>query len=530
MTSNDPRPEAPRPQPSHGDAQPADPNGDAVFGRDAEPTYVPEQPPAGAPLHGDAVYGYPGYQSTAPQPPVHGYPAYGPPAYAQQYGSGYGQQYAAASYYGSEAGQYPGQVQYPNQGQYPGLGQYPGYGLPVPPAKPSVGRRLLIGVGSAALAVGLVLSGMAIAHSQNSDNTASQAPPGISNGAGNGSRNGDGSGSGNTGVFPGGVGNSPRGSGAGGNGTSASASVATKAQQTGIVTVVSVLSYQGAESAGTGMIVSSNGEILTNNHVINGATSITVTVQSTGKSYRADVVGTAPTKDVAVLKLRNASGLTTAKLGDSSDVQDLDVGDSVIGVGNAGGTGTLRASAGKVTALNKSITATDESGQDSEKLAGLIEINAGVVAGDSGGPLYDSHGDIVGMDTAASASSTGQTASTAYAIPIDNALKLAQQIHSGAASSVIHIGLPAFLGITVQPTTSGGALVYQIIDGDPADKAGMTAGSRITAVDGKTVTNSTTLKTVLSGYKPGQSVSVTWTDSGGQSHTANVNLTQGPAD
>ena len=102
---------------------------------------------------------------------------------------------------------------------------------------------------------------------------------------------------------------------------------------------MSVLGYQNAEGAGTGMVLTSNGEILTNNHVVNGATSITVTVASTGKSYRADVVGTDPTDDVAVISLRNASGLKTAKIGDSSGVA---VGDSIVGVGNAGGTGTLR--------------------------------------------------------------------------------------------------------------------------------------------------------------------------------------------
>ncbi len=93
------------------------------------------------------------------------------------------------------------------------------------------------------------------------------------------------------------------------------------------------------------MVLTSDGEILTNNHVVNGATSITVTIVSTGKSYRADVVGTDPTDDVAVIQLRNASGLKKANLGDSDDVK---VGDSIVGVGNAGGTGTLRASNGKV--------------------------------------------------------------------------------------------------------------------------------------------------------------------------------------
>jgi S1-C subfamily serine protease len=315
------------------------------------------------------------------------------------------------------------------------------------------------------------------------------------------------------------------GGSAGGSGTSTSVGIATSAQEQGVVTVVSVLKYQNAESAGTGMILTSNGEVLTNNHVVNGATSITVTVAASGKSYQASVVGTDPTQDVAVLQLRNASGLTTANLGNSSGVS---VGNAIVGVGNAGGTGTLRASSGTVTALNQSITATDETGQDGERLTGLIEVNADVISGDSGGPLYDSSGQVVGMDTAASAGQTAQ--STAYAIPIDSAVKIADQIETKVETSTIHIGLPAFLGVGVGADTAQGATVSSLLAGGPAASAGITAGSVITKVGGTAVTSGTSLKTALSGYQPGDRVSITWTGANGGSHTAQVTLATGPAD
>ena len=164
----------------------------------------------------------------------------------------------------------------------------------------------------------------------------------------------------------GGSGSNPfGGSSSGGSGTTATA-----AQQVGIVDVNTVLKYQGAQAAGTGMILSSDGEVLTNNHVVDGATSISVTVVSTGKTYTATVVGTDPTDDVAVIQLQHASGLQTAKLGDSSKVS---VGDAVTGVGNAGGTGKLTQASGTVEGLNQSLTATDDNGQNAEQLTGMIE-------------------------------------------------------------------------------------------------------------------------------------------------------------
>src|SRR5882757_5368163 len=178
---------------------------------------------------------------------------------------------------------------------------------------------------------------------------------------------------------------------------------ATTAQQVGVVDINTVLSYQGAEAAGTGMVLTSSGDVLTNNHVVEGATSIKVTIVSTGATYTAKVVGTDPTDDVAVIQLQNASGLQTAKIGDSSDVK---AGDAVTAVGNAGGTGgTPSAAKGSVTATGQTLTASDENGSNVETLTGMIEINANVVAGDSGGPLYDADGNVIGMDTAASTSS-----------------------------------------------------------------------------------------------------------------------------
>ena len=246
---------------------------------------------------------------------------------------------------------------------------------------------------------------------------------------------------------------------------------------------------------------------------------------STGAKYTAAVVGTDPTQDVAVLQLQNANGLKTIKLGDSNSVA---VGDAVTGVGNAGGAGgTPSVADGAVTALDQQITAADESGSNVQHLTGMIETNAPIQAGDSGGPLYDASGEVIGMDSAASA---GGAETQAYAIPIDHALQIAGQIESGSASSTVHIGLPAFLGVSVAPSGVQGAAVQSTLSGGPAAGAGISAGDVITSVGGAAVNTATDLQTALRKYKPGQSVDVTWTDQSGQSHTARVTLATGPAD
>src|SRR6516162_3059937 len=317
----------------------------------------------------------------------------------------------------------------------------------------------------------------------------------------------------------------------------------------GLVDVTSTLGYAGATAMGTGIVLTSNGEVLTNNHVINGATSVSVTDIGNGKTYKATVVGYDASHDIAVLQMSGASGLTTATTGDSSTVQ---VGDKVVGIGNAGGKGgTPSVAPGAVTALNQSITASDEGSSSSEQLSGLIETNADIQAGDSGGPLVNSHGQVIGVDTAASSgfqfgngfggngfgdngsSGSGQTSTTqGYAIPINTALSIARQIEAGQASSTVHVGTTAFLGVGIASSdqqTGTGVTIAGAESGTPAANAGLTGGDVITSVAGQTVSSGTSIQQVLERYHPGDKVSIAWTDTSGQSHTATVTLATGPA-
>jgi S1-C subfamily serine protease len=326
-----------------------------------------------------------------------------------------------------------------------------------------------------------------------------------------------------SGVLRGPIGSGSTGSGSTGSGsTTTSTGTATPAQMVGVVDIDTVLQYEGAEAAGTGMVLTSDGEVLTNNHVVDGATSIRVTVVSTGQTYTATVVGTDPSDDVAVLQLQDASGLATI----TPDPDGVDVGEAVTAVGNAGGTGgTPSAAAGTVTAVEQTITASDETGGDSEQLEGLIETDADVQSGDSGGPLYDADGEVVGMDTAASSGPVVD----GYAIPIDDALSIARQIVSGVDDATIHQGYPAFLGVSVRDGGSG-ALVAGVASGTAAADAGLAAGDTITAVDGDAVSSASGLTDALDARSPGDRVSLTWTDTAGTQHTATVTLGTGPAD
>ena len=333
--------------------------------------------------------------------------------------------------------------------------------------------------------------------------------------------------------------------------TALSASQIASRVDPGLVDVVSTDGDQGATSAGTGIVLSSNGEVLTNNHVIDGATSIKVTDIGNGKTYTATVVGYDASHDVAVIQLQDASGLTTANLGDSSTVH---AGDNVTALGNAGGKGgTPSVASGTVTALNQSITASDELSSASEQLTGLIETNAPIQPGDSGGPLVNSYGQVIGMDTAAGSNSQtpdpSATATQAYAIPIDNALSIARQIESGTTTADIHIGATAFLGVEIGSSSSSsnglggtggfgdpsgqtgttGVPVAGTLSGSPAANLGLTQGDTITAIAGQSVSSAADIAHALVKYHPGDSISITWVDQSGQSHTADLTLTTGPA-
>jgi S1-C subfamily serine protease len=307
-----------------------------------------------------------------------------------------------------------------------------------------------------------------------------------------------------------------------------SAAAATAAESQGIVLIDTQLGYQNAEAAGTGIVLSTNGEVLTNNHVIEGSTSITVEVPSTGKSYTATVVGDDPTDDVAVLKLQGATGLATANVDASHRVA---AGDAVTGVGNAEGGGVLLAAAGHVTGLDQSITTQADGSAASESLHGLIETDAAIEPGDSGGPLYDSSDEVVGIDTAASSGGSPD----GYAIPVATALDIAKRIEAGNAGGNVEIGYPAFLGVELGTAdasgfaASQGAEIAGVVVNGPAEQAGLAAGDVVTAIDGVAVASADELSAALRSHLPGDQVSITWVGADGRSRSASVTLTQGPA-
>jgi S1-C subfamily serine protease len=305
----------------------------------------------------------------------------------------------------------------------------------------------------------------------------------------------------------------------------------------GVVVIDTDLAYEGGQAAGTGMVLTSTGEVLTNNHVINGATSISVVVPGSGQRYAARVVGYDVSADVAVLQLQHASGLKTV----SASTVKASLGQKVHALGNAGGTGSLISAAGAVTGIGKTITASDDQG-GSERLNGLIETNAGVQAGDSGGPLLDSANRVVGMDTAASQGRFGfgyaaAVTPDAYAIPISTALSVAQKIEASQASATVHIGATAFLGVEVESIPSNGysrysdvsgALIAGVVPGGPASVAGLTTGDVITSIAGKTVTSPSAITKLVLSKKPGASVAVSYIDGYGDSGHLTVKLGSGP--
>ena len=319
-----------------------------------------------------------------------------------------------------------------------------------------------------------------------------------------------------------------------GPGETAVSSPATSAQSRGVVLINTELPYQDASGAGTGMVLTAAGQVLTSYHVVEGASMIKVTVAETGRTYQATVVGHDQTHDVALLQLKGASGLTAVKIDDDK----TSIGDKVTAVGNAGGTGTLAAAKGKIVSLDASITTASEGPVASETLSAMIETTADVVSGDSGGPLYDADGEVTGIDTAASSGSE----INGFAIPIHRALSIVQQIQSGNESSVVRVGPAAFLGVELGNAytssdsgypgagleESSGALVESVVNGTAADAAGMDEGDEITAVDGCTVTQAEDVTAALADHEPGDRVKLRWIDQSGSDHAATVTLGASP--
>ena len=428
----------------------------------------------------------------------------------------------------------------PDSGPYP-PSPPPGWTPQGPYGRPPRPRRRFSRLAVATLLIGATaFLGVAISHGfwQATASTASQTQPAA------------GSGSTGSGGAPFGSGNDGAPFGAGSSGSGSSSSNSASGAPTDVTSIASTvnpalvdinvtLGYEGGQAAATGIVLTSTGEVLTSNHVVNGATSISATDVGNGHTYKATVVGYDRSHDIAVIQLSGASGLRTAKLGDSSKAA---VGAGVVAIGNAGGTGGAPSAAGgTIVALGQQIVASDSGDGTSEQLTGLVETNADIQPGDSGGPLVDTAGEVIGIDTAASGGYSFQSSATqGFAVPINRAMTIISQIEGNHASATVHIGATAFLGVELQPTdaygdgfggssSASGATLARVLSGSPAAKAGLTAGDVITSVNGQTVDSPTTLSSLLGTHKPGDHVSIGWTDQTGQQHSATVQLATGPA-
>jgi S1-C subfamily serine protease len=556
---------------------------------DASPgtSWVPPSTPSpsGDPGHTQPIqpgYGQPGYGQDAQAGPGYGPPGHEAHAGARSGGPGQGEREdppsAAATELGTWTMSASGQGAWEpppggsgswgppppggGYGQPGGAGPPGGYGQPGGPPRRRRGNHplvyVLVALVAAALGAGTVFALQS--ESQPADsNSGSSLPPQQIPSPGSSQNNGN-------------------------TNTSGIDVQAVKAKvEPGVVDITSSLRYSGQVFEGTGMVLTSSGLVLTNNHVVDGSTGLTATIVTSGRRYNAQIVGTDATEDIALLRLVGVSGLRTVNVGDSSKVT---VGTQVVAMGNAGGQGgTPTVTSGSITAVGRTITASDAGSDSSETLHNMLQTNAPIAEGDSGGPLSNAAGQVIGMDTAANTQSFGGSGtSEGFAIPINRALAIVRQMAAGHGSATIHIGEPAFMGIAVASTSSSavslaespqqqlqqlqqaatgqpgsgfsspvnsngrclntgsgspvpspiapassGTLIAGAFCNAPADAAGLTGGDVILAINGRTVGAPSTLTNVLAQFRPGDRVSVSWMDTSGQRHTSFLKLISGPA-
>jgi S1-C subfamily serine protease len=545
--------------------------------------YGPPHPGYGTPYGAPGGYpaqpgGYPSQPGQPGQPPPGGYGQAAGQAQAGDYeqpgpAGGYGQPgYWQA---GAPGGGYPGQPGGP--GGYPGQPGAPGGGYPGMPGdylqQPPPPRRRMTGmVAYLAVAAVAAAAGAGTVLLANHASNQATAPPASapSNPFG---------GNGASGGFGGTPNQSPNS-----NVSNSTEQSVISAVRPGLVDITSSLQYQGGTAAGTGMVISSNGLVLTNNHVIEDSTSLSGKIVATGQTFHARFLGYDKTDDVAVIKLVGATGLKTVPLGSSSSVK---VGDGVVALGNAGGRGTIISVTGEITGLNQSITASDDGADNSEHLTGMLRTSANVQPGDSGGALASTAGKVIGMDTAAATGQfgNGDQSDVGFAIPISRALGIAQQIIKGQASTTVTIGGTGFLGVLVPghdagavaspaqqlqmqirdeqsgggiggggsgfgtPPKSGvgclqnninagipahvapvsaGALVIGALCGTPAANFGVNPGDVITSVNGQAVTTPNSLTGIMTALHPGGKVKVNWVTTSGAKESATMTLLTAP--
>ena len=555
--------------------EPDQPSSTSLTGDSSAPNPTAELPPFTQPIgypqpgYPGSGYGQPGYGQPGYGQPGYGQPGYFQASYPQQEQPGQGQSGAGQPGGGQPGGGQPGSGQ-PPYGNPPGYGGFSGYsgqpggGFGQPPGgygapggygQPPRPRRRALTTAITYIAVAAMAAtagGLVVAFA---DNTSQQ--PTASSGSGNGGSSNFGLP--NNGNFPG-AGNGNTGN----TGSSMPGSTlrrAVAAVSPSLVIITSNLKYDGngAAAAATGMIISRSGLVLTNNHVINGTTGLTATT-SGGTQYKAKWLGYDKSSDVAVIQLEGASGLTPVPIGNSANVK---VGDPVVGIGNADGTGHLSDASGTITNLDQTITASDEgSGFASERLTGMLQTDAHIIPGDSGGPLVNADGRVIGMDTAASTGSANNTAQdVGFAIPINHAVTIANKIIAGRPGPGLQIGSSGFVGVLVPsgprgtqstttnpqdqlrqqesleqreggpltqaPTTcvlddtsagipskvapvSSGTLVLGALCGTAAQRGGISAGDVITRVNSQAVTSPSSLMKILLGVHGGAKVTMTW--------------------
>ena len=438
-------------------------------------------------------------------------------------------------------------------------GDPPGYGyIPVPQAPR---RRLAAAISYAVVAaVAACAGGLAVALTSSSG-----SPPSASAGLSPGSSSAPG-------TEPGAAASSDAGiSGAALQGVQ-------NAVRPGLVVINSSLQDDGPDvygAAGTGMIISRSGLVLTNNHVIDGTNGLTATVVATGKTYPAIWLGYDKGSDIAVIKLEGASGLTPVPLGNSSAAR---VGDGVVVMGNAGGTGSITTATGAITGLNLPIMASDEGGGDAEHLTGMIRTDADIIQGDSGGPLVTTAGQVIGMDTASNSGDMASQRDVGFAIPINKAMTVARQIITDKPGPGVRVGATGFVGVLVPsgpngqqstaanpnrqlqqeeqqsqtfgqsqvaPNTcvtsdqnpgipakvapvSSGTLVLGALCQTPAADAGMIPGDVIVKVNSQTISSPSSLMTILQKIPGGKSITLTWVTPNDQTVTKSLTLSSAP--
>ncbi len=305
---------------------------------------------------------------------------------------------------------------------------------------------------------------------------------------------------------------------------------ATAPVEPAIVQIDTEIDYQNAYGTGTGFVISPGGEVLTNFHVVQGADMINGYNIGTGRNFPVDLIGYDRSHDIALVQLRGGAGLPVAPLGNSAQVA---VGDPAVAIGNAGGPGSPPTrEAGTVTQLDRSIDAKDALTGSSDQLTGLIEVAANVRAGDSGGPLVNGAGQVIGVTTAATVNYRFAPGGKGFAIPINQALAIVDQIRARVPSDTVHIGPPTILGVGVsaaeQRESLPGVIIREALRGGPAEQAGLFAGDILTSIDGAPLDSATTLTYVLDRHYPGDVVDLTWIDQSGQERTGKATLAAGP--